>query len=133
MRVRYTPRAFSDRERIIEYLHERSPVGARKVAASLRDAVAQLREHPRSGYLTNDPGVRVVFLVRYPYKIFYRVRDIIEILHIRHHSLYTPRDFDISPFFAVVKPTIETGFDYKQMMWDKAASESGQDRLNKTG
>jgi Permuted papain-like amidase enzyme, YaeF/YiiX, C92 family len=41
-----------------------------------------------------------------------------EILHIRHHSLYAPRDFDISPFFAIVKPTIETGFDYKQMMWD---------------
>jgi hypothetical protein len=51
-----------------------------------------------------------------------------EILHIRHHSLYTPRDFDISPFFAVVKPTIETGFDYKQMMWDKAAAE-----IDKTG
>ncbi len=42
-----------------------------------------------------------------------------EILHIRHHSLYTPRDFDISPFFGIVKPTIETGFDYKRMMWDK--------------
>jgi hypothetical protein len=42
-----------------------------------------------------------------------------EILHIRHHSLYTPRDFDVSPFFAVVKPTIETGFDYKQMPWAK--------------
>jgi Permuted papain-like amidase enzyme, YaeF/YiiX, C92 family len=40
-----------------------------------------------------------------------------EILHIRHHSLYAPRDFDISPFFAVVKPTIETGFDYKRMPW----------------
>ena len=40
-----------------------------------------------------------------------------EILHIRHHSLYAPRDFDISPFFAIVKPTIETGFDYKHMMW----------------
>ena len=24
-----------------------------------------------------------------------------EILHIRHHSLYTPRDFDVSPFFAI--------------------------------
>ena len=46
-----------------------------------------------------------------------------EILHIRHHSLYTPRDFDISPYFAVVKPTIETGFDYKQMMWDKGSPE----------
>ena len=42
-----------------------------------------------------------------------------EILHIRHHSLYAPRDFDVSPFFAIIKPTIETGFDYKQMMWAK--------------
>jgi hypothetical protein len=40
-----------------------------------------------------------------------------EILHIRHHSLYTPRDFDISPYFAVVKPTIEAGFDYKALKW----------------
>ncbi len=40
-----------------------------------------------------------------------------EILHIRHHSLYTPRDFDISPYFSVVKPTIESGFDYKRLRW----------------
>jgi hypothetical protein len=40
-----------------------------------------------------------------------------EILHIRHHSLYTPRDFDISPFFIVVKPTIEAGFDYRRLRW----------------
>lgn len=40
-----------------------------------------------------------------------------EILHIRHHSLYAPRDFDISPFFGIIKPTIETGFDYKRMNW----------------
>jgi len=42
-----------------------------------------------------------------------------EILHIRHHSLYTPRDFDISPFFAIVKPTIESGFDYHHAAWEK--------------
>jgi hypothetical protein len=40
-----------------------------------------------------------------------------EILEIRHHSLYAPRDFDISPYFAVVKPTIETGFDYTKLHW----------------
>lgn len=40
-----------------------------------------------------------------------------EILHIRHHSLYTPRDFDLSPYFAIVKPTLEYGFDYKQVVW----------------
>jgi len=40
-----------------------------------------------------------------------------EIYHIRDSSLYTPRDFDISPYFAVVKPTIETGFDYRKIKW----------------
>ncbi len=40
-----------------------------------------------------------------------------EILEIRHHSLYAPRDFDISPYFSVVKPTLENGFDYRKMHW----------------
>jgi hypothetical protein len=36
---------------------------------------------------------------------------------IRHSSLYCPRDFDISPYFNVVKPTIATGFNYKALRW----------------
>jgi hypothetical protein len=40
-----------------------------------------------------------------------------EILHIRHHSLYTPRDFDLSPFFEIVKPTLTFGFDYRRLKW----------------
>ncbi len=40
-----------------------------------------------------------------------------EILHIRHHSLFTPRDFDLSPYFRIVKPTLEYGFDYKAIRW----------------
>ena len=40
-----------------------------------------------------------------------------EILEIRHSSLYAPRDFDISPYFEVVKPTLLSGFDYKKMQW----------------
>jgi Permuted papain-like amidase enzyme, YaeF/YiiX, C92 family len=40
-----------------------------------------------------------------------------DILEIRHSSLYAPRDFDISPYFEVVKPTIQHGFDYKTMHW----------------
>lgn len=40
-----------------------------------------------------------------------------EILHIRHHSLFTPRDFDLSPYFQVIKPAIEAGFDYKNLNW----------------
>ena len=88
MRVRYTPEAFADRERIFDYLHERSPSGARRVLASIREAVRLLGEHPYSGHQTDIINVRVKFVTRYPYKIFYRIRDeIVEILHIRH----TPR------------------------------------------
>src|SRR4051812_18306160 len=40
-----------------------------------------------------------------------------EILHIRDSSLYMPRDFDISPYFEIVKPTIVHGFDYLALHW----------------
>jgi hypothetical protein len=40
-----------------------------------------------------------------------------EILHIRDSSLYMPRDFDISPYFEIVKPTIVHGFDYTALHW----------------
>jgi hypothetical protein len=38
-----------------------------------------------------------------------------EILHIRHHSLYAPRDFDVSPYFQIVKPSLAEGFDYRAL------------------
>jgi Permuted papain-like amidase enzyme, YaeF/YiiX, C92 family len=40
-----------------------------------------------------------------------------EIWHIRHHSLFAPRDFDASPYFEVVKPTLVEGFDYRTVTW----------------
>jgi len=46
-----------------------------------------------------------------------------EILHIRHHALFAPRDFDLSPYFRVVKPTIEKGFDYRDLTWSEKVSE----------
>jgi hypothetical protein len=45
-----------------------------------------------------------------------------EILHIRHHSLFTPRDFDLSPYFRIVKPTLEYGFDYRRLRWSEDGS-----------
>lgn len=40
-----------------------------------------------------------------------------EILSVRHHSLFAPRDFDVSPYFEVVKPTIAAGFDFHALKW----------------
>lgn len=53
-----------------------------------------------------------------------------EILHIRHHSLFAPRDFDLSPYFEVVKPTIRNGFNYKEYTWSGQISDRDVLRLD---
>ncbi|GGC45551.1 YiiX/YebB-like N1pC/P60 family cysteine hydrolase [Chelatococcus reniformis] len=58
-----------------------------------------------------------------------------ELIHIRHHSLYAPRDFDISPYFAILKPTIEMGFDYKRFIWrdDSTGAGAGERQVGRIG
>ena len=51
------------------------------------------------------------------------VNCIEDILHIRHFSLYTPRDFDVSPFFEIVKPTLAADFDYRSLTWSVAEGQ----------
>ena len=41
------------------------------------------------------------------------------IMQKRHYSHFTPRDFDLSPYFKVVKPTIDNDFNYKDIKWDE--------------
>lgn len=41
-----------------------------------------------------------------------------EILTVRHHGLFTPRDFDVSPYFQIVKPIIDDDFDFRALRWD---------------
>ena len=40
-----------------------------------------------------------------------------EILHVRHHSLFAPRDFDVSPYFRIIKPALDHGFDHHGLAW----------------
>ncbi len=40
-------------------------------------------------------------------------------LKIRHHSLFVPRDFDVSPYFEIVKPAIRHNFDSKKLRWEE--------------
>ena len=57
MRVRYTLRAFADREAIYDYLEKRSPQGAREVQLAIVQAIRSLASHSRLGQRTDKPGV----------------------------------------------------------------------------
>lgn len=65
--------------------------------------------------------------IRYPILPVVNARDmsapdcpgcIEEILTIRHHGLFTPRDFDVSPYFQIVKPVIDGEFEFRALRWD---------------
>ena len=43
-----------------------------------------------------------------------------EFLEKRHHTHFMPRDFDLSPYFSVVKPTLNGGFAHRDLLWKDA-------------
>ncbi len=42
---------------------------------------------------------------------------VVPLYYQRHFTHFTPRDFDVSPYFRIVKPTIEIGFNFRQLKW----------------
>jgi plasmid stabilization system protein ParE len=88
MRVRFTPRARGDIERIYQYLEKRSPRGARNVLRAIYAGAQFIAEYPEASVQTDDPQVRVRIVRRFRYKVFYSIvdGDTIEIVHVRHTS-----------------------------------------------
>jgi toxin ParE1/3/4 len=85
MKVRYTLRAQADLASIFTYLDQRAPAAARSVKALLEWRIASLAEFPFAAPRTDEPCVRELAIIRYPYKIYYEVAgDEVWVLHIRH-------------------------------------------------
>ena len=87
MKVEFTNRAVHDLREISDY--SRAIFGYRVTAAleqRIHDVVAGIAHAPESAPRVEQlPGMRVVPLVRYPFKSFYRiVGDTVRIVHIRH-------------------------------------------------
>lgn len=89
MKIVYHPKALHQLDEILSYIEERSPKGARSVAARIKRSIDQLAEFPLSGRASEVASIRELPIVQYPYIIFYSVDDASEevfILRIRHAS-----------------------------------------------
>jgi toxin ParE1/3/4 len=60
MRVRYTPRARSDLESILQYIDARSPLGARNVKRTIQRTIELIAEFPEGGRRAGEQTVRVL-------------------------------------------------------------------------
>jgi toxin ParE1/3/4 len=95
--VSLSERALSDLSEIRDFLLPISPPGAENVRRAIAAAVDLLGEYPNVGRTTDIAGVRVLPVVRYPYLIYYAVRDgEVIILHIRHGARGLPEAGDVA-------------------------------------
>ena len=89
MKVAYSRQAISDLNTIASYYSKKaSPAIAQSIERRFIDVIERIRRAPESApRVTQRSQVRAVSVVRYPFRIFYRVRgDTIDILRIRHTS-----------------------------------------------
>jgi plasmid stabilization system protein ParE len=86
MKVVYTDEASVDLGRILAYTAENYPAVYEPFLRRLRSVILRIRMWPDSAREVDDqPGVRIVPLLRYPYNLFYRnTGETIEILYIHH-------------------------------------------------
>ena len=89
MKLVYSPRALSDLDGIAAYYTaSASPAIAESIGRRLGQVIDRICSVPEAApRVSQRSQVRVASVIRYPFRIFYRVRnDTIDILHIRHTS-----------------------------------------------
>ena len=97
MKPVYSRRAIADLNAIAEYYSSKeSPKIAQSIERRFKDVIERICRAPESApRVSLRSNVRVASAVRYPFRIFYRVRDdTIDILHIRHTSRRPPPQLD---------------------------------------
>jgi toxin ParE1/3/4 len=93
MKLVYSRQALADIDGIANYYEANaSPAIAESIERRLSDVIDRICRVPEAApRVSQRSQVRVAAVVRYPFRIFYRVRDdTIDILHIRHMSRRPP-------------------------------------------
>ena len=89
MKLVYSRRALADLDQIKDYYAANaSPAIAEAIGRRLENVVDRICRVPEAApRVSQRSQVRVVAVVRYPFRIFYRLRDdAVDVLHIRHTS-----------------------------------------------
>lgn len=94
MKLVYTDEALRDLDEILTFIASKYPAVSAEFERRLAVVLRRVGSWPESAQeIEQRPGVRAVPLIRYPYKVFYRVaNEAVEILHIHHAARQDPWD-----------------------------------------
>jgi toxin ParE1/3/4 len=91
MRIRWTPAAAADLERIGNYLKDRYPHYRHPTMRNLYQTIRSLTDSPHRGRIGREEGTRELLFPPMPYIAVYRVREqSIEVLRIYHAAQDRP-------------------------------------------
>jgi toxin ParE1/3/4 len=86
-RIRWTPAAADDLERIAGYLKEHHPSIAHSTVRKLYDAAKSLKQFPHRGRVGQEKDTRELVITSLPYIIVYQVEEqIVNIARVVHAS-----------------------------------------------
>ena len=89
MKLVYSRQALADLDEIATYYSaSASPAIAQSIERRLSEVIDRICRAPKAApRVSQRSQIRVVAVIRYPFRIFYRVHDdTVDILHIRHTS-----------------------------------------------
>jgi plasmid stabilization system protein ParE len=90
VKLRYTLRGAAELDKVLVYIEERSPQGARHVKARIQAIINLLLQYPHAGQLTSNRRLRRVVAFPYPYLIFYHATEDELVIHGVRHSARRP-------------------------------------------
>jgi toxin ParE1/3/4 len=94
MKLIYTDEALRELDEILEFIELHYPAILAAFEERLHTVERRISRWPKSAEeVMQRPGVRVVPLIRYPYKLFYQIADdVIEVLYLHHAARREPWD-----------------------------------------
>jgi len=85
VKLRFTPRARDDLVEIADFLRERNPRAALQVRAAILNSLQMIARYPSAGRLQTTARIRKLVVRRYPYLVYYTLRDQeIIVLSVKH-------------------------------------------------
>jgi len=92
VKIRYTLPALADLDSILNFVAARSPQGANRVQTRIQAVIRLLAEHPHMGIRTDDPAIRRLSTLPYPYLVFYEITENEIVIHAVRHAARDPSE-----------------------------------------